>query len=235
METEQYGTEEGDNLVLILGWGNRLGHENVQWLIDRLTDDGYRVHAFEIPTIIEDFYEEYLTPVEQYVADLDSFRLVGHSTGGLIGAYVEGAETETYLSPWWGFRESDLPAGDLLLDLAGQIPTKEPVVPKEHWEHDELGDLTTEQEIADNPERLAPPFIASAREAQRHRPPIADDAVVFCTLEEQIVSLSAIGAGVPADRTVLYDGGHELFSSPSRDEHLDTLLAVIADGAAALD
>lgn len=235
MQTEQYGPEDGDDLVLILGWGNRLDHENVQWLIDQLTEAGYQVDAFELPTVIDDFYEEYLEPVEEYVADLDSFRIVGHSTGGLIAAYVEGAETETYLSPWWGFRESDLPAGDLLLDLVGQLPTDQAIVPKEHWEHDELGALVTEEEIAAVPERLAPTFIREARDAQAHRPSIAADAVVFCTLEEEIVSLSAIGAGVPADRTVLYDGGHELFSSRSRDDHLDTLLAVIEDGAGALD
>jgi hypothetical protein len=39
---------------------------------------------------------------------------------------------------------------------------------------------------------------------------------------------------VPAERTVVYDGGHELFASRSRDDHLDTLLAVVDEGADAL-
>jgi len=66
-------------------------------------------------------------------------------------------------------------------------------------------------------------------------PAIDDDAVVFCSLSDRIVSTRAIGDRIDSDRIVLYDGGHELFSSRSREEHLDALLGALEDGPAALD
>lgn len=234
MYIEQYGPDGGPDLVCLFGWGNRLSHENVQWFITQFVDAGYRVHAFELPLRLDDFYQDFLAPVEQYVTDLDSFRLVGHSTGGLLAAYVEGAQTETYLSPWWGFRESMFAPGELFLSLVSALPISRRVLPKASWTEAHLGELVTETELADSPEWIAPTFIREARSAQRHRPPIPEDAVVFCSLSDAIVSVQAIGEGVPADRTILYDGGHELFSSPSRDNHVGTLLTVVDRGADAL-
>jgi len=46
-------------------------------------------------------------------------------------------------------------------------------------------------------------------------------------------ALSATGSTATASS--LYDGGHELFSSRSREEHLDALLGALEDGPAALD
>jgi pimeloyl-ACP methyl ester carboxylesterase len=235
MEIEQHGPDDGPPLVCIFGWGNRLYHDNVQWLIDQFAEDGYRVHAIEIPLAVTDFYADYIEPVEEYVGDLESFRLVGHSTGGLIGAYIDGATTETYLSPWWGFRESAVAAGDHFLSVLGKIPIAKRVIPKGQWTPEQLGTLATEEQLADSPEYLAPAFVREGRRAQRDRPPVPDDAVVFCSLTDEIVSVRAIGVGAPAARTVIYDGGHELFSSPSRDDHVDTLLAVVADGADGLE
>jgi pimeloyl-ACP methyl ester carboxylesterase len=234
MEIDQYGPADGPALVCVFGWGNRLYHDNVQWFVDQFVDDGYRVHAIEIPLEIDDFYADYLQPVEEYVADLEEFRLVGHSTGGLIAAYVEGALTETYLSPWWGFRESAVAAGDAVLSLLAKIPVASRILPKGQWTADDLGQLATEEQLIDSPEWLAPAFVRECRTAQRDRPPISAGAVVFCTLTDALVSVRAIGEGVPAARTVLYDGGHELFSSPGRDDHVDTLLAAVDDGAEAL-
>lgn len=234
MHIEQYGPASGPDLVCILGWGNRLSHENVTWFRSQFVDAGYRVHAIELPLRLTDFYREYLEPIENYVSDLDSFRLVGHSTGGLIGTYLQGAETETYLSPWWGFRESVLAPGKLFLSLVSTLPIARRVLPKTHWTETHLGELATETQLADSPKRIAPTFIREARRAQRHRPPIPEDAVVFCSLTDDVVSVRAIGAGVPAARTVLYDGGHELFSSPSREDHVETLRAVVEDGSNAL-
>ena len=54
---------------------------------------------------------------------------------------------------------------------------------------------------------------------------------MFCPLADSIVSARAIGKAVPAERTVVYDGGHELFASRFRDDHADTSLAVVDRGA----
>jgi hypothetical protein len=232
MNRETFGPADGDALLVVLGWGNRLRHENVQWLVDALADEGYRVHCFELPVVITDFDREYLAPVRTVAEDLDSFRLLGHSTGGLIGAYVDGATTKTYLSPWWGFpRDTEGP----LLSLVTKLPTARQLVPSGTASRDELGQLATDEQLADGPTRAAPTFLREARRAQRERPPIDDEAVVFCTLRDQIVSVRAIGRSVAAERIRLYDGGHELFSSESRDRHRDTLRAVVADGPAGLD
>jgi hypothetical protein len=63
---------------------------------------------------------------------------------------------------------------------------------------------------------------------------VEDDAVVFASLTDEVVSLRAIGARVNADNVVLYEGGHELFSSTGRERHLDTVLGALESGPAAL-
>jgi pimeloyl-ACP methyl ester carboxylesterase len=234
MESVADGPEDGEDLVVVLGWGNRLHHENVQWLFDQFTDAGYRVHAFEIPDVIEDFHDDYVAPVLAVTDDLDSFRLVGHSTGGLIAAYIDGAETTTYLSPWWDFLRGQVGLDDAVLSGIVRIPTATPVVPSGTSTRDAIGELATDRQLAEGPTRAAPSFLREVREAQRERPPVAEDAVVFCSLSDNVVGIRAIGEAVPAERTVIYDGGHELFSSPSRADHIDRLLAVVADGTAAL-
>lgn len=232
MQICQFGPKSGSNLVCLFGWGNRLAHDTVRWLVDRFASAGYRVHAIELPLHLSDFYDDYLRPIEAYVETLESYRFVAHSTGGLIAAYLTGAETETYLSPWWGFREADSRLGSIALDLLSLVPVSRRIVPKTQWTRADLGTLTTDSQLADSPNTIAPTFVREARLAQRERPPIPDDAVVFCTLTDSVVSVRAIGEGVPATRTVLYDGGHELFSSPCREDSLATLLAVVDAGAA---
>lgn len=231
MKRDTFGDAGDETVVLVLGWGNRIRHENVRWLVDALVDADYQVHCFELPLVITDFDREYREPVQSLVSELDSFRLVGHSTGGLIGAYVDGAETTTYLSPWWGF-PADLDGP--LLSLVATLPIARPFLPSGTASRDEIGALATEQQLAEGPDRAAPTFLREAKRAQAERPPIDDDAVVFCTLQDQIVSVRAIGEAVSSDRVRLYDGGHELFSSSSRDDHLDTLLSVVADGPSGL-
>lgn len=235
MDTAVYGPADGSELVVVLGWGNRLHHENVQWLVDQFTDTGYRVHAVEIPDVVESFHDDYLAPVVDYTDDLGSFRLVGHSTGGLIAAYLGGAETTTYLSPWWGFSEGPVGLDETVVSALARIPTTRPVVPSGTSTREAIGQLATDRQLEEGPTRAAPSFLREARRAQRDRPPVADDAVVFCTLTDRVVGVRAIGDAVPVERVVTYDGGHELFASPSREEHVDVLLSVVADGADALD
>jgi len=235
MRVEQYGPETGPNLVWILGWGNRLHHENVGWLVNRFTEAGYRVHAFHIPDVVAEFERDYLGPVDSYLSKLDRFRLVGHSAGGLIAAYVDGAETTTYLSPFWGFPRGLTGVDDRLLSLIARLPVTRPILPVGTGSRAAIGALATDRELREGPSRAAPTFIRESRRAQRDRPPVADDAVVFCTLADSVVSTRAIGETVPPERTVLYDGGHELFASPSREKQVDTLLAAVDAGAEALD
>ena len=235
MKLEQHGPEDGKNLVWILGWGNKLHHTNVNWLIEQLVDAGYRVHCFEIPTEITDFEREYIAPVADHLETLDSFRLLSHSAGGLIAAYLEGAETTTFLSPFWGFREGQMGLDTPLIRIGGLLPVSKPLFPAGVSTRESKGQLATDRELAEGPTRAAPTWLRECRRAHRDRPPIPEDAVVFATLSDRVVSVNAIGDGVPETRIVTYDGGHELFSSPSRETHLETLLSVIESGASALE
>lgn len=230
MQLTRDGPVDGPNVVLILGWGNKHDHENVTWLRERLADDGYRVHAFQIPEVIGDFETEYLGPVEDLVADLESFRLVTHSTGGLIGAFVDGGITRTHLSPWWGFPRGPAGLDDSLLSLLARIPTRRPLVPSGQSSREDLGALATDRQLSEGPTRAAPSFLREVRRAQDTRPDIDEDTVVFCSPRDGVVSVRAIVEAVSFDQLVFYDGGHEWFSSPSRDELLDTFLAAVDGG-----
>jgi hypothetical protein len=265
--------------VFVMGWGNTWAHETVRWLIDAVADDGWTVHAAELPTNITDFRADWLEPVVEYVRDLDEFALMGHSAGGLVATAIDGADTHVYLSPWWGYPEDD---PDWLLDLVGEVPTAIPFLPSGIDDPAVLGQYATERQLADVPRFVSPAFVRETRDAQRRLLPadvplaaiassvrptlpadedadadevgddapaevvpnpdlptphwaVEDDAVVFCSLTDEVVSTRAIGARVNAENVVLYEGGHELFSSTSRERHLDTLLAALADGVTALD
>ncbi|WP_439025406.1 alpha/beta fold hydrolase [Haloarchaeobius sp. DT45] len=225
--------DEGDeDLVWVLGWGNRLHHENVEWLEERFADSGYRVHTLQIPDFPADFFGEYVRPAKAYVTDLDSYRLVGHSTGGLIVAYLDGAETTTYLSPWWGYTD-DMPGW--LLDIVGKLGVRHKFIPSGVSTREAIGSLATEAQLADGPDNVSPRFVRETRRGHRERPDIDEDAVVFCTLRDQIVSTRAIGEAVPEEQVVLYDGGHELFSSERRDAYVDEVLAAVDGGLAAVE
>lgn len=225
---------DGDRrLVFVLGFGNRPEHDGVQWLLDRLTDAGYRVTAFEIPRTVTDFESEYLAPVADYVADLDSYRLLSHSTGGLIARYVDadgGLETRTYLSPWWGFHE-DLETP--LVSLLMKLPVSKPILPASS-DRSDLGELASDEWLADSPDYAAPTFLREARRAQKAIPPFDEDDVVFYNPEDPIVGADAIEAQTPAANRVEFTGGHELFNSRCRDEHVETLLAAVDRGTDAL-
>lgn len=234
MDFTQHGPADGPDLVWVLGWGNQHDHTNVEWLTEQLVDEGYCVHVATIPTVIDDFEAQYVAPVAAYVDDLDSFRLLSHSAGGLIAAYIDGAETTTFLSPFWGFQEGQLDLDKPLIDLGSLLPLSKPIFPSGTASREAMGELATDRELEAGPSRAAPSWLRECRTAHKNLPPIPDEAVVFCTLTEPVVSLKAIGKAVPSERVILYDGGHELFSSRSREDHLDTLLAVIDGGAAAL-
>lgn len=230
MRVARDGPEDGPPLVCIMGWGNKLEHGNVQWLREQFADAGYRTHTFQVQEVVGDFDQEYVVPVQEYVDDLEEFRLVGHSTGALIGTFVDGATTRTYLSPWFGFPSGPIGLDKLLLSLLARIPTTRKILPSGTGDPDDIGELATEGQFENASAWAAPTFFREGIKAHRERPPVDDDAVVFCTPSDQVVSIPAVGEAVSTEQMVLYDGGHEWFSSPPREEQLDTLLAAVEDG-----
>ncbi|AGN02421.1 hypothetical protein L593_12410 [Salinarchaeum sp. Harcht-Bsk1] len=233
MRRVQYG--DGDErLVFVLGWGNRPEHEGVQWLCEHLIDAGYSLDVFEIPRTISDFERQYLDPVEAHLADLETYRLLSHSTGGLITRYIPADESllsRTYLSPWWGFHE-DLQ--NPIVRWLSLLPVPWPILPASS-DREDLGEYTTDERMADLPSFAAPTFLREARRAQRAMPPYDDRDAVFYTPDDPIVDAPTIERTVPEANRIAYDGGHELFNSESREEHLDAVLAAIDGGIAAVD
>lgn len=231
MEHEVRNDEGEKDIVVVLGWGNRIRHENVEWLLERITEAGYRVHVFEIPDVITDFDSEYLAPVSEYVDSLDGYRFLGHSTGGLIGAFLEDPETRVYLSPWWGFNEE---LQGVLLKIVTRLPVSRPILPA-GVEKESLGDLATEEDVEDVPDRAAPTFLREVRKAQKILPAFDDNAVVFYTPEDEVVGVRAIEERAPEPNRVVYEGGHELFSSSVRDKYIDIVLGALDRGVGAID
>ena len=228
MEFTEFGDGD-DRLLFVLGWGNRPHQEHVEWLIDELVEAGYTVDVGRIPDHGSDFDAEYVQPTQERHDATAPDRILSHSTGGLAVAHIDSDAPRVYLSPWWGM------AGEsgLLERLFVSLPTARPVIPAP-IEPAALGDLATAEQVAQGPDKLSPAFLRTVAEAQGQLPPLRDDSVVFCSLSDRVVGVDAIGDHAPANRIVLYDGGHECFSSSSRDETVERVLAVLADGPGAL-
>mgnify|MGYP000120859157 CR=1 FL=1 len=227
MQFTEFG--DGDERVLfVLGWGNRTHHENVRWLVDELVAAGYTVDLGQIPDHGSDFDEQYVRPTQARHDATDPDRLLSHSTGGLVAAHLDSAAPRVYLSPWWGMASEGL-----VERLVTALPIERPVLPVP-FEEGSLGDLATERQRTDGPDRIAPAFLRTVADAQSRLPEFREDGVVFCSLRDHVVGVDAIGERAPAERTVLYDGGHESFSSSSRDRTVEWLLAVLDEGPDAL-
>lgn len=218
--------------LLVLGWGNRCRHDPVQWFVDRLAQQ-YRVHAVELPTHITDVQREWIDPVREYAADLDDFPILAHSAGGLTAAHLDagGVTNRVYCSPWWG---SDFPLPETVLSAIRRLPISKPLLSTGKLEREYLGEYVTQQQVADAPESASPAFLRTIGRAHDTLPPARKRAVAFMTLTDHVVDPRAVGARLPADRIRLYDGGHELFSSASRDRHIETVLEAMERGPAAL-
>jgi len=232
MRRVQFG-DGSEEVILILGFGNRPEHDGVQWLIDQLTAAGYVVTAFEIPRTITDFEAEYLAPVVDYVQTLDSYRVLSHSTGGLIARYLDddGLETRTYLSPWWGFHDGlDTPLVRFLM----RLPISKPILPASA-SRSELGELATNEWVADAPDYASPTFLREANRAQESIPPFDEDDAVFYNPDDTIVGTDAIEAQAPPTNRIQFAGGHELFCSRSRNDRVDAIVEAVESGVVALD
>ena len=225
-------TDDPPDCLFVLGWGNRPEHTPVRWLIDHIREDGWTVHTATLPPHVTDVQSEWVQPVESYAADLDDPAVIAHSAGGLTVGHADiDARTTTYLSPWWGAPPA---RQGPVVDLVSKIPGDRRFLPSGIDDGDVLGEHATDQQLRDGPDRVSPAFLRATKRAHRTLPAIADDAVVFCSLTDSVVSTYAIGEAMPSERTVLYDGGHELFSSRSREEHLPTILAALSEGVDAL-
>lgn len=232
MQIRVYDEGAARDCLLVLGWGNRCRHQNVQWLVDQVATE-YRVHAVELPTHITDVRAEWVDPVAEYAADLGAFDLLGHSAGGLTAAHLDadGIGSRVYLSPWW---DSDLPIPGPVLEAIASLPISTPLIPVDSLDAEAIGDLATARQIAEGPSKFSPAFIRTILAAQRSLPPARDNAAALCSLTDSVVDPRAVGHRLPADRIRLYDGGHEFFSSSGREDTVETVLDALQQGPEAL-
>lgn len=225
MERQTFNKSGGPTVLVVLGLGNRLDGECERWLVDRLTDADYRVHAVELPTEIASFDRQYRIPVQRVADEQQPDAVLSHSLGGLVAAYLETDARAVYLAPWWGIYEGKVSVWERW--LVPRLPTSRPILPTKTG-CDELGEHLSEEGWAAVPERVSPMFITAVYRAQQARPSIDDDAVVFVSPTDTVVSIRAIGEAVAADRIHLYDGGHQLFSSAGRRRAVEAVLAALS-------
>ncbi|WP_435125891.1 alpha/beta hydrolase [Halobaculum sp. D14] len=220
---------DGDrDLLFALGWGNRPGHETVDWLLSSLADAGWTVHAAVVPENGTDFARDYAEPLTRVRDDVDPDACAGHSLGGLTLAHVPGDDPRVYSSPFWGLETSG--AAGLLVPLLATLPVSRRVVPLEH-EPELIGDLQPETQDTAADRGASPAWLDAVRAAQASLPPFREGSAVHCSLSDRVVDVHAIGDRAPADRIRLYDGGHEFFASTGREAVLDRFLADLDDVA----
>jgi hypothetical protein len=210
-------TDRGD-LLFALGWGNRPGHDPVDWLLDGLTDAGWTVHAVEFPENGTDFERDYLAPLSQAREEVDPTVCAGHSLGGLTLSHLPGDDARVYSAPFWGFGVSGVTGR--LLPLVARIPSDRRSIPVQS-DPTAIGDLKPTNERAASEDGVSPDWLSAMRRAQRSLPAFRPGSVVFCSLTDRVVSTSAIGRRAPADQVRLYDGGHEFFASTGRESTLE--------------
>ncbi|UVE49827.1 alpha/beta fold hydrolase [Haloferax larsenii] len=227
----QHGDPLDDDLLFVLGWGNKPDHRSVEWLIDHLTHAGYHVHAVELPTNGWDFDSQYVDPVRAYVLDRDIDLVLSHSTGGLVGAHLDLAVRHVFLSPWWGMGLDGF--DKVLFPLIRRLPTTRRLVPS-GITRESLGELKLAAEVADAPDRVSPAFLRTIREAQQTLPPFTSRNVVFYSPTDSVVGVRTIGERTPASNLVPYDGGHEFFASEARERTLSKVLDVLDAGVEAV-
>lgn len=210
------------DLLFVLGWGNRLEHEPVEWLLDGLADDGWTVHAVVVPENGTDFVRDYREPLTRIYEDVDPDAAAAHSLGGLALAHVPGEDPRVYSSPFWGFADSGL--SGVLREYFAQLPISRRVIPAE-GDPAEIGDLKSPDEETAGERGISPAWLSAVASGQQTLPPFRDGSVVYCSLRDRIVSTRAIGDHAPANQISLYDGGHEFFASSGREAVLERFCA----------
>lgn len=226
MDSRTFNESGSPALLFVMGFGNRVDGATVRWLIDRLTSAGYRVHAIRLPIEITDFEQEYCRPIQRLHDEYDPAGVLGHSLGGLVTAFLDIPGRAVYLSPWWGIYEGKVASWERW--LIPRLPIRARILPIK-IRRDEIGEHLSDDEWEQLPKRISPVFITEIYRAQQAHPRISDDAVVFVSLADTIISLPAIGAAVSSSQIRLYDGGHQLFSATDRQATIDELLAVLPE------
>lgn len=209
MNVDTFG--DGEDLLWVMGWGNRADSRHERWFVDRLVDAGYRVHAVELPTNGTDLVRDYLDPLRSYREEVGDHSLVSHSMGGLVTAHLQPDQPAVYLSPWWGMADEQ----GLVERLVLSLPVSRPFIPAP-VEPELLGGLAEEQD-ATAPSKMSPAWVRTMAAAQDSLPDVDPDDVVFYSSDDEIVSPGAIEAHAAADQLERYDGGHELFASEGRE------------------
>lgn len=224
-----------EDLLCVLGWGNRPEHGPVSWFLESLVEAGYRVHAVTLPTNPWDFEDQLLAPVRSYARERDIGLVVSHSTGGLVAAHLaaDADVRNVFLSPWWGTAPVEGVASVALPGLL-RLPTARRLL---RFDRDPsvIGDLVSEEAFEEAvPDAASPAFLRTIRDAQARLPPFDDDDAVFCSLSDRVVSVRAIGDRTPAANLRPYDGGHEFFASSGRESVLEDVLAALEGGPDAI-
>lgn len=221
MDSRTFNESGSPTLLFVMGLGNRLDGASVRWFIDQLTRVGYRVHALRLPIEITDFDREYRRPVQRAHDEQDPAGVVSHSLGGLVAAFLETTAKPVYLSPWWGIHEGNV--SPILRWLVPRLPVRARILPVD-TQRDGLGAHLSDGEWEAVPDRLSPVYITAIYRAQQARPPISNDAVVFVSFTDTIISHHAIGKAVGSEQIRLYDGGHQLFAAGGREEAVQEVL-----------
>ena len=230
-----HGDAGDDDLLFVLGWGNRPGHGPVSWLLDRLARR-YRVHAVTLPTNGWHFDDQYLAPVRSYYEDREFDAVLSHSTGGLVAAHLADAVADdprnVFLSPWWG-SEPEPGFESVVFPFFLRLPTARRLYLPDRDAAD-VGDLKSDGEFEAGPSGLSPAFLRTVVDAQERLPPFREGDAVFCTLSDRIVSVRAIGDRTPAANLRPYDGGHEFFASSGRERVVEDVMAALDAGVEAI-
>lgn len=224
MEFHRFGDDTDPTVLFIMGWGNRVGHPTVEWFIERIVDAGFEVHAAEIPDNGADFQRDYLAPVTEYARDLDAFRLLSHSTGGLVAAHLPADGPRVYLSPFWGFNRHGL--SGTLMQLLTWLPTDRQFLGS-NIDGRHLGEHKDPEVVQNELPDPSPTWLRTMATAHDDLPAFREGSRVFCSLSDRIVDVRAIGDHAPANSITLFDGGHELFAVENRAVYTDQVITAL--------
>jgi len=99
-----------------------------------------------------------------------------------------------------------------------------------------LGELATDRQLEETPDRVAPTFLREAKRAQSHLPPFQFEAtgVVFTPDDAAVVSAAAIEERAPEANRIAYEGAISCSTRPRGTSSIETVLAALEDGLAAL-
>lgn len=220
--------DEDRDLLFVLGWGNRPDHPAVDWLLDRLSRS-WTVHAVALPENGTEFARDYRDPLAGVDDRVDPDARLGHSLGGLVLAHLPGDAPRLYASPFWGIAVGWLAAR--LLPAVARLPVARRLIPLDADRA--VGEFTADDRDHAADRGVSPAWLGAVTRAQATLPPFREGSVVYCSLRDEVVDLSAVGEHAPADRVRLYDGTHEFFASRSREATVERVredLRAMADG-----